>query len=132
MLFPSGNPVEETINISPPLFPYLPALPGFTPIVWLGDIPGPADSPSVFDDLQALPGWSPSEHPGPDNPLLGLLLLPSQINSVPSGDSKDCIYASSSVASDDDGDTGVDTWSFVIWIHVAGVGGIGLVFLQCC
>ena len=87
----------------------MPAPSGFTQIIRPGDIPGPDDSPSLINDSLALLEWSPPppENPGPDHPLLGLPSSLSPIHSVPSGDSMDHISASSSVASNDDGDAGL-------------------------
>ena len=59
VLFPRDDPFDDSDGLSTPLFPYLPAPPGFTLIVWLGDIPWPAGSASPHDASQSLLGWYP-------------------------------------------------------------------------
>ena len=60
MLFPGGDPFEGLNEISSPHYPYLPAPPGFAPIIRPGEIPDP-----LFADSPALPGWFLSEQPAP-------------------------------------------------------------------
>ena len=50
MLFPGGDPFEDLIELSPPRFPYLPAPPGFAPIVRPSEIPDQVEPPSPFAD----------------------------------------------------------------------------------
>ena len=50
MLFPGGDPFDESPEISPLRFQNMPAPPGFTQIIRPGDIPGPDDSTSLIND----------------------------------------------------------------------------------
>ena len=77
-------------------FPYLPAPPGFTTIVRPGDIPGPAESPSLVADSPAFPGWFLSEQLALARELLGLQSSLSLISCVHAGDSVGRLSSSSS------------------------------------
>ena len=65
VLFPGSDPSEDLIDISPPRFPYLPAPPGFAPVVQPSDISDPVEPPSLFADSPEIAGWFPSEQPTP-------------------------------------------------------------------
>ena len=108
VLFPGSDPFVDLIDISPPRFPYLPALPGYAPIVWPGEIPDPVEPLSLFTDSPEIPGWFLSEQPTPVRDLMGFQSSLSLISSVPSRDSVEHPSLSSSMASDDsDGDVGL-------------------------
>ena len=127
VLFPGSDPFEDLIDISPPGFPYLPAPPGFVPIVRPGEIPDPVEPPSLFADSPEIPGWFQTEQPAPARDLIGFQLSLSPISSVPSGDSVERPSSSSLVASDDsDGDVRLLTSSLSLpsfgsmpWVSVS-------------